>query len=152
MFDFIMAIPHKSARASDERLCVRKRREIAGKLCVFQGLKKDISAISSQYDTVYMFGVDKCLTDSIRIELCARNHDETANTALEISHLEERLQAGEVSYTVSSTPTCYLCNTAYFLMLQKNPHTVFIHIPSLGGMAPEMMQKLIVVFREIYFA
>ena len=32
-----MAIPHKSARESDERICVRKRWKTAGILCVLQG-------------------------------------------------------------------------------------------------------------------
>ncbi len=33
----IRAIPHKSARESDERICVRKRWKTAGILCVLQG-------------------------------------------------------------------------------------------------------------------
>ena len=34
---FLKAIPHNSARASDERICVRKRWKTAGILCVLQG-------------------------------------------------------------------------------------------------------------------
>ena len=115
----------------------------------FQGLKKDISSIHSDYDAVYMFGVDPHLTDKIRIELCAKNNADTVTTVLDLSHLEEQLKTGEISYTVSNQPTCYLCNAAYYHMLKKNPNAVFIHIPSFRGMTAEMMKKLIDVFRNI---
>ena len=118
----------------------------------FQGLKKDISSISRNYDIVYMFGVDKRLTNKIRIETCAKDNNETLHTDFNISPLEEKLRAGEISYTVSNKPTCYLCNAAYYHMLKKNPNAVFIHIPSIGGMTTEMMKKLIEIFRHLYFA
>ena len=118
----------------------------------FQGLKKDISSISSDYDAVYMFGVDKHLTGKIRIEMCAKNHNETVNTNFDLSHLEERLQAGEISYTISHQPTCYLCNAAYYHMLKKHPNSIFIHIPSLKGMTTDMTKKLVAIFKGIYFS
>ena len=117
----------------------------------FQGLKKDISSIGSDYDAVYMFGVDKHLTGKIRIELCAKNNLETVTTDFDLSQLEVQLKAKEISCTVSNQPTSYLCNAAYCHMLKKNPNTVFIHIPSLRGMTTEMMQKLIAIFRNVYF-
>ena len=40
----IMAIPHKSARESDERFFVRKRWKTAGILCVFQGFPNEFLA------------------------------------------------------------------------------------------------------------
>ncbi len=94
----------------------------------FQGLEKDISSVSSDYDIVYMFGVDKHLTDKIRIEICAKYNDETINTEYDILHLEKKLKSCEISYTVSNNSTCYLCNAAYYHMLKKNPYSVFIHI------------------------
>ena len=118
----------------------------------FQGLEMDILNVNvDDYDAVYMFGVDKHLTDKIRIETCAKNHNETVNTGFDIFHLEEKLRTGEISYTVSNNPTCYLCNAAYFHMLRNNPNTVFIHIPSLRGMTIEMMKRLIEIFKDIYF-
>ncbi len=115
----------------------------------FEGLKKDISSIDSDYDVVFMFGVDKRLTNEIRIELCAKDHNETVASDFALSRLEERLRAGEVSYTVSNRTSSSLCNAAYYQMLKKNPNTVFIHIPSLKGMNAELMQKLIEAFRDI---
>ncbi|MDD6239098.1 MAG: hypothetical protein PUA87_06630, partial [Oscillospiraceae bacterium] len=38
------AIPHKSARESDERFFVRKRCKTAGILCVFQGFTNEFLA------------------------------------------------------------------------------------------------------------
>ena len=40
----IRAIPHKSARESDERFFVRKRWKTAGILCVFQGFPNEFLA------------------------------------------------------------------------------------------------------------
>ena len=117
----------------------------------FQGLEKDISSISGDYSIVYMFGVDKTLVDKVRIETCANNNDETINTDFDILYLEKKLRSGEISYTILAKPTRYLCNAAYYHMLKKNPNTVFIHIPSLKGMSVEMMNRLIRIFRDIYF-
>lgn len=116
----------------------------------FQGLEKDISSIPSDYDAVYMFGVDKRLAGKIRIEMCATNNHETVTTKSRISQLEEQLKAVGISYAVSNQPTSYLCNAAYYHMLRKNPNSIFIHIPSLRGMTPEMMKKLIEIFRAEY--
>ena len=116
----------------------------------FHGLKKDISSISSNYDAVYMFGVDKRLAGKIRIETLAKDSPETVTTGFSISQLEEQLRAGRIPYTVSNQPTSYLCNAAYYHMLRKNPNSIFIHIPSLRGMTPEMMKKLIEIFRAVY--
>ncbi len=112
----------------------------------FQGVEKDISFISSDYDTVYMFGVDKNLKNKVRIEACASYNNETICTNFDIPDLEIRLQSMDISFTTSDKPTHYLCNAAYYHMLKKNPNTVFIHIPSLKGMSSELMDKLIKVF------
>ena len=115
----------------------------------FQGLEKDISFISSDYNIVYMFGVDKKLINKIRIEKCAKYNDETVCTDFDIHYLGTVLGNLGVSYTISDKPTRYLCNAAYYHMLKKNPNTVFIHIPSLKGMSIELMNKLIKIFNDI---
>ena len=116
----------------------------------FQGLERDISFISDDYSTVYMFGVDKKLIDIVRIKTCAKYNDETVHTDFDIHYLETMLGSAGVSYTISDKPTRYLCNAAYYHMLKKNPNTVFIHIPSLKGMSIELMNKLIKIFNDIY--
>ena len=115
----------------------------------FQGLEKDISLIRDGHNRVYMFGVDKNLTGSIRIETCATMHNEMVHTALDISALEGLLKSAEIPYFTSDTPTHYLCNAAYYHMLKKNPNAVFIHIPSFRGLGDEMMEKLICTFKVL---
>ena len=40
----------------------------------FDGLKRDIENLSGELDRVFLFGVDKTLTDSIRIEKTAEKN------------------------------------------------------------------------------
>ncbi len=109
----------------------------------FQGLEKDILSINAEYDVVYMFGVDKNLSNNIRIETCANYNGESVNTSFDILTLEKVIKDSGVSYTISNKPTAYLCNAAYYHMLKKNRNTVFIHIPSMKGMNPSLMNKLL---------
>ena len=115
----------------------------------FRGLEKVISLVRGDYDRVYMFGVDKNLTDSIRIETCATMHSEMIHTSLDTSALEELLKTAEIPYSVSDMPTHHLCNAAYYHMLKKNPNAVFIHIPSSRGLCNKMMEKLIYAFKVL---
>ncbi len=116
----------------------------------FQGLEKDISFISSDYDKVYMLGIDKNLIGKVRIETCAKYNDEIVYTDFDIYYLETRLRSVGITCTTSDKPTSYLCNAAYYHMLKKNPNTVFVHIPSLKGMSVKLMNKLIKVFDDVY--
>ena len=109
----------------------------------FQGLEKDILSLSTDYDAIYMFGIDKNLKNSIRIETCANYNGEWVNTSFDILALEKAVKASDVSYTISKKPTAYLCNAAYYHMLKKNCNTVFIHIPSIKGMNDVLMNKLL---------
>ena len=112
----------------------------------FQGLEKDIFSLSPDYDAVYMFGVDKNLKNRIRIETCANYNGELVNTFFDIPSLEKMIKDSDVAYTVSSKPTAYLCNAAYYYMLQKNRNTVFIHVPSTNGMNDVLMNLLVRLF------
>ena len=109
----------------------------------FQGLEKDILSIKAEYDVVYMFGVDKNLRNSIRIETCANYNGESVNTSFDILALENVIKNSGVSYTISNKPTAYLCNAAYYHTLKRNRNTVFIHIPSIKGMNDVLMNKLL---------
>ena len=109
----------------------------------FQGLEKDISSIDMEYDTVYMFGIDKNLRNGIRIETCANYNGELVTTSFDIVTLEKVIKDLDISYIISNKPTAYLCNAAYYHMLKRNRNTVFIHIPSMKGMNPSLMNKLL---------
>ena len=109
----------------------------------FQGLEKAILSLSTDYDAIYMFGIDKNLKNSIRIETCANYNGELVNTLFDILSLEKEIKDSGIIYTVSNKPTAYLCNAAYYHMLKRNRNTVFIHIPSIKGMNPSLMNKLL---------
>jgi len=109
----------------------------------FSGLHKDIERIPAEkYASIIMFGIDKTLAGSIRIEQTAVYNGRWQNSAYDIAGLTEKLSASDIKYEISSTPTQYLCNAAFFYMLEKCQNSVFIHIPSLHGMTPVLLQKL----------
>ena len=90
-----------------------------------------------------MFGIDKNLRNSIRIETCANYNGELVNTSLDMVTLEKVIKDLGISYIISNKPTAYLCNVAYYHMLKKNHNTLFIHIPSVKGMTDVLMNKLL---------
>ena len=111
----------------------------------FMGLEKDISSIDGNYDTVYMFGIDKNLVDEIRIETCAEYNGEYLSSRFDLMDLKEKFNNYNVRFSISAKPTHYLCNAAYYHMLKRNLNTIFIHIPSLKGMNDDLMNKLLCV-------
>lgn len=115
----------------------------------FEGLKSDIENLVEEYEQVYMFGLDKALKDSVRIEKCAEKDGERIYTQMQLSGIEECLKKNAIPYSVSHNSTHYLCNEAYFYMLKKmNGHVVFAHIPSTKNLTEEMLQKLVLVFEQ----
>ena len=112
----------------------------------FTGLEKDITSFDCDFDTVYMFGIDKNLVNEIRIDLCACYNREHICTDFNLLPLERKLIESSISYSFSNIPTKYLCNAAYYHMLKKNLNTVFIHIPSLRGMNVTLMNRLAEMF------
>ena len=112
----------------------------------FTGLEKDITSFDCDFDTVYMFGIDKNLVNEIRIDLCAYYNCEHICTDFNLLPLERKLIESNISYSFSNIPTKYLCNAAYYHMLKKNLNTVFIHIPSLRGMNETLMNRLAEMF------
>lgn len=113
----------------------------------FQCLEKEILSLSTDCDVIYMFGIDKNLKNSIRLEIFANYNGEFVNTFFDIPSLEKKIRDSGVAYTVSDKPTAYLCNAAYYHMLKKNRNTVFIHIPSIKGMNDVLMNQLLRLFQ-----
>ena len=110
----------------------------------FDGLKNDIMCITNQYDMVIMFGLDKDLKDMLRIERVAEWEGETESTKLDCDKICRCLEASDLRCVVSEIPTKYLCNAAYYHMLQKvSGKAVFIHIPSLKNMSEHMKEKIV---------
>ena len=111
----------------------------------FMGLEKDILSIEGNYDTVYMFGIDKNLVGEVRIETCAEYNGEYISSRFDLMDLKEKFKNYNVGFSISTKPTHYLCNAAYYHMLKRNLNTIFIHIPSLKGMNDDLMNKLLYV-------
>lgn len=115
----------------------------------FDGLKRDIANQSEEYDFVIMFGIDKNLKNRIRIERVAEYNGVVARTKADVENMKIRFDDTEISCTISDKPTQYLCNAAYFHMLQKmGGKAVFIHIPTVKNVPEDMMAEI----RECVYA
>ena len=116
----------------------------------FDGLKKDfekIKALSEEcLDSMYfliMFGCDKNLKDSVRIERFAEKNGEKIATALNLENISKNLETAGIKNCISDTPGHYLCNEAYWYALQKlNRRTVFIHIPTIKNIDDDFIDKM----------
>lgn len=110
----------------------------------FEGLKCDITRISDTYSLVMMFGVDTNLKDMVRIERVAEYDGREETTKIDCEMIRKHMEENDVRCIISEVPTRFLCNAAYYHMLQKTDgKAVFIHIPSLKNMTETMMGKLV---------
>lgn len=117
----------------------------------FSGLQRDIEALNGHYDCVVLFGIDKSLKDTVRIEKAARKETEEFS-ALNLEKISAQLDAVGVSNFLSESPTHYLCNDAYWHLLRKfNRNVVLIHIPSIKNMSEKLNKRYSQVFRQIQF-
>ena len=113
----------------------------------FEGLKRDIDSLSCAYDSVILFGIDKNLTDTVRIEKVAEK-DTRYCSELNLEYLSAQLDAVGISNYLSDKPTHYLCNDAYWYLLRKfNGKAVLIHIPSIKNISEHLIEKLKLAFR-----
>ena len=78
----------------------------------FSGLQRDIEAINVHYDCVVLFGIDKSLKDTVRIEKAAEKETREFS-ALNLEKISAQLAAAGISNYLSENPTHYLCNDAY---------------------------------------
>ena len=98
----------------------------------YAGLIRDIDKLSTDYDEVYLFGADKNLSDSFRIEQYAEKDDTKVATILDLYAIIERISASGIKSSISQTATHYLCNEAYWHLLEKyRRRAVLIHIPTI---------------------
>ena len=109
----------------------------------FSGLKRDIDAIDRVFDYAVMFGVDKELTDSIRIERSAEKDGVRYSSSLDLEGFAESFRTAGLAAVVSDTPTSWLCNEAYWHMLRKyDGRAVFIHIPTARNVDGMFVQRI----------
>ena len=109
----------------------------------FEGLRKDIEKMPPDYDEVWLFGVDKGLETSVRIERVAEKDGIIRSTALDPENLAARFSEAGLKAVVASHPTEYLCNEAYWHLLEKYAgNAVLIHIPTIKHFDAEWIWKV----------
>ena len=109
----------------------------------FEGLKRDIDAIDGEPDRVILFGADKNLTDSVRIERTAEIADDKLTSSLDLNSRVSALRDAGLNSTISDNPTHYLCNEAYWHLLKKfGGRATLIHIPTIKYADDEFIKKL----------
>ena len=118
----------------------------------FSGLKRDIDSISTDYESVLLFGVDKNLTSSVRIEKCAEKDGQRLDSVMDLRKIAESLEKAGIESCISEEPTAYLCNEAYWYLLKKYPGSVvLIHIPTIKNINEcfiENMKRALGLFNQ----
>ena len=110
----------------------------------FSGIERDIEAMNAEYDAVIMFGLDKTLSNAVRIENQAALHGDTLSTVLHTSQMVERFVKNGINCEISERTTHYLCNDAYYRMLRKtNGKAMSVHIPGSRYMTDELMAGIV---------
>ena len=109
----------------------------------YEGLKRDIDAISSGYYRVFLFGIDKKLASSVRIEKYAQKDGEKIHSGLELNKIADSLKKAGIDAYISEKPTAYFCNEAYWHLLRKySGRAVLIHIPTIKHMNETLSNKM----------
>lgn len=109
----------------------------------FDGLKRDIDVIEEKPDKIIFFGVDKTLTDSVRIERTAEIDGERCDSSLDLNVIALALHEAGLQVSISGRPTQYLCNDAYWHLLKKyDGRAVLIHIPTVKNADENFICKL----------
>ena len=109
----------------------------------FAGLKRDIDSVSGEYDRAVMFGVDKNLASNVRIEKTASLNGEKKTSCLDLENIAEALNVTGIQSVISDNPTAYLCNEAYWHLLEKySGRAVLIHIPTIKYADVAFIEKL----------
>ena len=109
----------------------------------FDGVKKDIEGINGDFDFLIMFGCDKNLKDSVRIERFAQKNGEKIASVLDLENVSKCLAAAGINNFISDTSGHYLCNEAYWYALQRfNGKAVFIHIPTIKNLDDSFITRM----------
>ena len=109
----------------------------------FGGVKRDIDAVDGAYDSAVLFGVDKKLSDTVRIERTAEKDGIRCSSAMDLEDMAEAFRETGLEARVSGNPTAYLCNEAYWHLLRKfSGRAVLIHIPTMKNADETFVKKV----------
>lgn len=97
----------------------------------FSKLEKELMCCEIEaYNLILMFGINKNLTNEIRLEKVAE-FGEVLYTKIDIEKIHWICQK-RIKSTINEVPTTYLCNRAYYHVLKRNGNACFIHIPGMS--------------------
>ena len=99
------------------------------------------------YELIIMLGLRNNLKRSIRLEVNSLLNDELVTTNISYCNVKKYFNDNGISCIVNDKPTNYLCNYAYYKVLQKNKNTIFIHVPKLKNIKD--LDKLINLISNI---
>ena len=109
----------------------------------FKGVRKDIDELFEDYDEVYLFGADKNLSDSFRIDRLAEKGGKRLKSKLDLEKVKEQFASFRIKAEILNTPTKYLCNDAYWYLLEKyKGNAVLIHIPTVKNFKEEWISDV----------
>ena len=90
-----------------------------------------------------MFGADKNLSDSFRIERLAEKGGKRLKSKLDLEKVKEQFASFRIKAEILNTPTKYLCNDAYWYLLEKyKGNAVLIHIPTVKNFKEEWISDV----------
>lgn len=74
----------------------------------YDGLRRDIESVAGTYDLIYMFGVDKTLKGTIRIEQVAQKGDVCLYSNMDLNCIVRKLNENGIPANASNTPNPYV--------------------------------------------
>lgn len=116
----------------------------------YDGLKKDIENITGAYDFVYLFGLDKRLKGSVRIDCAAQKGGICCYSDMDNHLIASKLNKAGITAHLGITPVPSLCNDAYWHMLKKfHRHATFFHVPSIKYITEDFIEKIKIVLLSL---
>ena len=110
----------------------------------YTGIDSDLEEYDlSPYTGAFMFGIDTRLKDKIRIEPKAVLNGDIQKTAYDTKDFAESMKDYGLQATVAERATSYLCNYAYYRVLEiMNGRAIFIHIPPERYLTETMQHRM----------
>jgi len=115
----------------------------------FQGVKSDIDALQQEYRAVFMFGLDKNLFASVRLDACAVCGNQLTRSYIDLFPIKQKMNEYKINCEIFEHPSRFLCNAAYYQMLRKTDgKAVFFHIPPMRYLPEGMFLNMVNLFND----
>lgn len=85
----------------------------------------------------------------MRIEQVAEKENIVCSSSINLESISVHLNSVGISNEISNSPTHYLCNEAYWYLLQKfKGNVILVHIPSIKNINGAFIEKMKQVFSD----